>query len=106
MYHPKKILTEITKLSSTAPTSFPFNFYSCLEDEDLIIAAERMPNIKKNCLGTKGQFKESTLNSLEKTRTILPIQPSELRTLGQSYKKIHSEDRYVYHVSESRLLHM
>ncbi|KAH0934785.1 hypothetical protein HID58_011902 [Brassica napus] len=70
MYHPKKILTEITKLSSTAPTSFPFNFYSCLEDEDLIIAAERMPNIKKTCLGTKGQFKESTLNSLEKTVAI------------------------------------
>lgn len=41
IYHPRKILSEITKFSSTIPTSLFFNLCSCVEDEDLIIAAER-----------------------------------------------------------------
>ncbi|CAL9232492.1 unnamed protein product [Arabidopsis halleri] len=47
LYHPRKILIEITKFSSTVPTNLFFNFYSYIEDEDLNIAAERMPNIRK-----------------------------------------------------------
>ncbi|EFH50958.1 hypothetical protein ARALYDRAFT_352228 [Arabidopsis lyrata subsp. lyrata] len=47
LHNPRRVLLEITKFSGTAPTNLFFNFYSFIEDEDLIIAFERMPNIRK-----------------------------------------------------------
>lgn len=41
LHNPRRVLLEITKFSGTAPTNLFFNFYSFIEDEDLIIASER-----------------------------------------------------------------
>ncbi|CAA7023133.1 unnamed protein product [Microthlaspi erraticum] len=60
LYNPRDILTEITKLSSTVPTSLFFNFCFCVEDEDLIIAAERMPNIETFALPKWGKLSEDS----------------------------------------------
>ncbi|CAA7023134.1 unnamed protein product [Microthlaspi erraticum] len=60
IYHPRKILNEITKFSSTVPSSLFLNFRSWVEDEDLIIAAERMPNITKFVLPRWGNLSEDS----------------------------------------------
>ncbi|XP_010424532.2 PREDICTED: putative F-box protein At4g11580 [Camelina sativa] len=46
----RDLLIEITKLSRTSPRNLFFNFYSCLQKEDLMFVAERIPNIEKLAL--------------------------------------------------------
>ncbi|KAG2286358.1 hypothetical protein Bca52824_045962 [Brassica carinata] len=47
VYRCNKILFESTKFSSIVPINLFFNYDTYLTDEDLIIAAQRMPNIRK-----------------------------------------------------------
>ncbi|CAH2051684.1 unnamed protein product [Thlaspi arvense] len=60
--HPRlkhsRVLIEIAKFCSTVPTGLFFNIYSCVEDKDLIIAAERIPNIKKIALPRWGNVRD------------------------------------------------
>ncbi|XP_019088203.1 PREDICTED: putative F-box protein At4g11580 [Camelina sativa] len=60
LHNMRKILIRVTKFSGTVPTNLFFNFYSFVEDEDPIIASERMPNIRKLVLPQWCNLRESS----------------------------------------------
>ncbi|KAL1204049.1 putative F-box protein [Cardamine amara subsp. amara] len=54
------LLIEITKLSCTAPRNLFFNFYSYIQDKELVLAAERMPNVEKLVLPMWSSLSENS----------------------------------------------
>ncbi|KAG7535374.1 F-box-like domain superfamily [Arabidopsis thaliana x Arabidopsis arenosa] len=74
----RNLLIEITKLSCTAPRNLFFNLYSYIQDKELVLAAERMPNVEKLVLPMWSSLSE---NSFRDTRA-----PSRGRELHKPHQ--------------------
>ncbi|KAG7539108.1 F-box-like domain superfamily [Arabidopsis suecica] len=121
----RNLLIEITKLSCTAPRNLFFNLYSYIQDKELVLAAERMPNVEKLVLPMWSSLSENSFrfafSQWKNLRTLVIIKNPlntgtlELQAVGENCTNLtnlkfvglldeHLADQIVLHLQSLKIL--